>query len=238
MYGKKLPKLPGQPLIFLRAHFLRSCRLCRMFANGYGVFLFCGPVVLALNCFLVSYPIQFMFVLMKFLEHILVNMSLLKVQAFAIFFQNPVLDRFLQDFALPFQQISITQFTSSFPIRGFRRRMDFVYMSVRTFNITSDVIFTIIQKILVEPNVDQLSSDRVSTTQNGTGVLSGPFRKSAAGCSGMLTVASLSYNRVTRYQPCAFNPNLPQELPQFPHTKPNHSSSLHTVVCLYIRPCL
>jgi hypothetical protein len=91
--------------------------------------------------------------------------------------------------------------------------MDFFYLSVRAFSITSDVTFTIIQKILVEPNADQPSSDRVSTTQNGTGVLSGPIRRSAAGCSGMLTVASLSYNRLTSYQARAFNSKLPQKQP-------------------------
>lgn len=232
---KKLPKLPGQPLIFLRVRLLRSSRLRLMFASCYSVFFFRGSVVLTLNCFLVSYPIQFMFVLMKFLEYILVNMSLLKVQSVAIFFQNPVLYRFLQDFALPFQQFRITQFTSSFPVHGFKRRMDFVYLSFRAFNITSDVTFTIIQKILVEPNAEQPSSDRVSTSQNGRGVLSGPFRRSAAGYSGMLTVASLSYNRLTRYQARAFNFNLHQEQPNS-HTKPNHSNLLHTVVYSYIRP--
>lgn len=95
---KKPPKLPGQLLIFLRVRFLRSSRLRLMFASSYSIFFFRGPVVLTLNCFLVSNAIHFMFVLMKFLEYILVNMSLLKVQSVAIFFQNPVLDRFLQDF--------------------------------------------------------------------------------------------------------------------------------------------
>lgn len=206
---KKLPKILGQPLIFLRVRPLRSSRLRLMFASCYSVFFFRGSVVLTLNCFLVSYPIQFMFVLMKFLEYVLVNMSLLKVQSIAIFFQNPVLDRFLQDFALSFQHFRITQFTSSFPIHGFKRQMDFVYLAFRAFNITSDVTFTIIQKTLVEPNADQPSSDRVSTTQNGMGVLSGPFRRSAAGYSSMLTVASLTYNRLIRYHARAFNSNLP-----------------------------
>lgn len=124
----------------------------RFLASRYDVFLFRKLLILTFNYFLVSHTVQFMFVLMKFLNRILVNMGLLTIESVAIIFQNPVFDRSLQDLALPFQHFRITQLTSSFPNSWYSRLVDPVYLSVRTFNVTSDVTFTIIPEILFEPN--------------------------------------------------------------------------------------